>query len=38
MDGGIFGGAETGFGMDTLGSLKMRDCCDFIAEEALENM
>ena len=38
MDEDTLGGAATGFGVDTLGSLKMWDCCDFSAEEAQENM
>ena len=38
MDGDTLGGAATGFGVDTLGSLKMGGCCDFSAEESYDNM
>ena len=38
MDGDTLGGAATEFGGDNLVSLKMGDCCDFNAEEALEKM
>ena len=38
MHGDNLGGAEIGFGMNTLGSLKIGVCCGFSAEEALYNM
>ena len=38
MDGDTLGGVEMGFGVKTLGSLKVVGCCGFSAEEALEKM
>ena len=38
MDGGTIGGAAMGFGVNTLGSLKVGGCCGFSAYESLENM
>ena len=38
MYGDTLGGASMGLGLETLGSLKMGGCCDFISEEALEMM
>ena len=32
------GGSATGFGVNTLGRVKMGYCCGFSAEEAFENM
>ena len=38
VDGDTLGGAAMGFGVNTLGSLKVGGCCGFSAEEALEKM
>ena len=38
VDRETLGGAAMGFGVNTIGSLKVGGCCDFIVEEALENM
>ena len=38
VDVETLGGAATGFGVDTLGSFKMGDYCDVIAEEAFDNI
>ena len=38
VDGDTLGGASTGFGVDTLGNLKMGDCCGFSSEKELEQM
>ena len=37
-DEDTLGGAATGFGVDTLGNLKMGDCCGFSSEKELEQM
>ena len=38
VDGYTFGGAAMSFGLNTLGSLKVGDCCGFSAEESLEKV
>ena len=38
VDGDTLGGVEMGFGVKTLGSLKVVGCCGFISEEALEKI
>ena len=38
MDRYTLEGAETGFGVNTLGSLKVGGCCGFSAEDSFENM
>ena len=38
VDRDTLGGAGTGFGVNNLGSLKLGGCCDFSAEEVLDNM
>ena len=38
VDGDILRGAEMGFGVNTLGSLKGGGCCGFSIEEALDKM
>ena len=38
MDEYTLGGAEMGFGVNTLGSLKVGGCCGFSAEEELEKI
>ena len=38
MDGDTLGGVAMGFGVNTLGSLKLGNCCGLSAEEALENI
>ena len=38
VDVDTLGGTATVFGVDTLGSLKLRGCFDFSAEEAFYNM